>query len=163
MASTMRFDRWEDSTGNLISDGVVARGLMTATAGGTNGKSIWTLPNNIAISTSTTADIPGASMTFNAVAGRTYRATINGYLDASNGSRYQLFITDSSNNVKRTYQDQANTVWGRNSFTHHYYFTGTGSTTLKLRLSSTDNQTIYMYGTYADVTLNFVIEDIGPA
>lgn len=141
------------------------KGIVRTTSGGTSNLSYWSLTNNFTTSaTGSGVDITGATMTFNAISGRLYKATIDGYLDASsNSARYRMFITDGAGNVQRSFQNQVNSSWARHSFNYEYIFTATGSTQLKLMISSTDAATLYLYGTYGDVRLTYTIEDIGAA
>jgi len=164
MTSTMRFDRWEDSTGALIAEGSAPRGVVTTTAGGTNNRGYYKASATTTVTTGT-VDPTGFSMTFNAVAGRLYRASITGYMDASaNSVRYDLRFTDASNNALWYMQDQTNSGWSRKSFTYNYIFTGSGSTTIKLRVLYVDG-TLYFGGTpfNAQQAPTMLIEDIGPA
>ena len=161
MASTMRFDRWEDSTGALIAEGSAPRGIVTTTAGGTNGKGYWQTSSNFATSSTSLVDITGATMTFTATAGRLYRATVSAYVDGVSSGRFQMPLTDGSNVTKKTFQQQLNSSWARGTFAYSYIFTGSGTTTLKVRMSAVDAGT-YSVGYNAD-GFSYTIEDIGPA
>ena len=161
MTSTMRFDRWEDSTGALIAEGSAPRGIVTTTSGGTNGRGYSALASSVT-SAGTTVDV--LSMTFNATAGRLYRASALLYIDTSvNSARYEIRFTDASNTTLKYIADQTNGTWARAEKSVSHIFTASGSTTIKLRIGSVDgNMTVYGISS-PDAQVKFYIEDIGPA
>lgn len=139
-----------------------SKGIIATTSGGTSGKSYALLASNVVVSTGATSDV--FSMTFNAVSGRLYKATMMAPISTASGSsRYEFTFTNASNTVLRYIDSQSNALWNRIEHTFSYIFTGSGSTTIKLRLTAVDSATtLYGVGTSQNTSL-FVIEDIGTA
>ncbi len=141
-----------------------AKGIIATTAGGTSGKAYYGLASAQTIGAGVSADITGMSMTFNAVAGRLYRATFLGYFDQSSGSsRYSLMFNDGANNYQRIVDSQVSTGWPRQGITESHIFTGSGSTTLKIRFFAIDAAINFYGASNASYQSKFFIEDIGAA
>jgi len=118
-----------------------------------------TLTSNTAAISSVT-DV-GLSLTFTAVTGRQYVA--KWYLpecqQATTAGTTQVYITDSGNTVlSRTVFDVLSTT-AAYFMAGSYAFTGSGSTTLKLRIL-TSAGTVTVKGAASDINL-FTIEDVG--
>ena len=110
----------------------------------------------------TSADVPGMTVTFTAVANRLYRATFECFYSVSLASQNQFFITDGSNNqLDQIYQD-SNLQFCPISLI--YIFTTTaGSKTYKVR-AMTSAGTMTIYGaTSGNRSYSFTVEDLGPA
>jgi len=110
----------------------------------------------------TTADVPGMSITFTAAANRLYRATFECFYSVSLNSQNQFFITDGSNNMVDQVYAESNLQF--NPIALIYVFTTTaGSKTYKVR-ATTSAGTMTIYGaTSGNRSYSFVIEDIGAA
>lgn len=164
LADTNAVEVYDGSAWNSLPNGIVR-----TTSGGTNSLGYKELAANFSTSSTSYVDVTGMSISFTATAGRLYRATYSAYLETSNTSqRFRLSLTDGSNNEKRTHNDQTNTLWSRLDFTESFIFTGSGSTTLKLRVQTIDTGSLYFYGisgagAFPAGAMRLWIEDIGAA
>jgi len=84
------------------------------------------------------------------------------YISGPSAGRFEMRVTDASNNVLKYFQDQLNTVWNRGTYNFNYFFTASGSTTMKIRIGTADAGT-YTIDTAAGYGLFWSIEDIGAA
>ena len=137
-------------------------GIVDATAGGTSGKGYFKSSSNFSITTTET-DVTGATVTFNAVSTRLYRATFSAFYQQSDAvSRLILTIQDASNNYFSSTQQVMpnNSQYGNITFV--YLFSGvSGSITRKVRALVTAG-TGTMFGS-STASSSFTIEYIGPA
>ena len=137
-------------------------GIVDATAGGTSGKGYFKSSSNFSITTTET-DVTGATVTFNAVSTRLYRATFSAFYQESDaGSRLILTIQDAANNYFSSTQQVMPSASQYGNITFVYLFSGvSGSITRKVRALVTAG-TGTMFGS-STASSSFTIEDIGPA
>jgi hypothetical protein len=137
-------------------------GIVSTTAGGTSGKGYYASTSNFSVNTTET-DVTGATVTFNAVSNRLYRATFSAFYQQSDAvSRLILTVQDASNAYFSSTQQVMpnNSQYGNITFV--YLFSGvSGSITRKVRALVTAG-TATMYGS-STASYSFSIEDIGPA
>lgn len=162
MASIMRFDRWEDSMGALVLEGSAPRGIVTTTAGGTNNKGYIKYTGNFQIASGATSEVTPSIMTFNATAGRLYRYTVNGNANgsASSGEWGVVMGYVNGTQVHQAVINQ-NNLNGSSNISSSFFFTGNGSTTVKINYQSIGGTT--QLGATSTQPLYITLEDIGPA
>jgi hypothetical protein len=113
---------------------------------------------NLSLTTST-QDV--LSLTFTAVTGRLYKATVNGFYQKSSNGRVFIDFTDGANvQQNASMSTTTNTEFGY--YVATFLFTASsGSITRKIR-SSTELGTATLFGNPADGrTYQFIIEDVG--
>lgn len=109
--------------------------------------------------TTTSQDV--LSLTFTAVTGRLYRATVNGFYQKSTGGRVFIDLTDGSNvGINSSMSTTDSGEFGY--FVASFLFTASsGSVTRKIR-SACEAGTATLFGVPADGrTYQFIIEDVG--
>jgi hypothetical protein len=111
----------------------------------------------------TETDLSGLSITWTAAAGRVYKFTAHLNLSSASGGDYTLFINDGSTNILEAAEKLA--AGDRESCDLEGYVTGitAGSKTYKLRLTATNDTTVFGSSTRASIASQFIIEDIGSA
>jgi hypothetical protein len=114
-------------------------------------------------SITTEVDLSGLSITWTAVAGRVYKFTAHLNLSSAIGGDYTLFLNDGSSNILEAAEKLAAT--DRESCDFEVYVSGitAGSKTYKLRLTATNDTTVFGASTRASIASQFIVEDIGPA
>lgn len=137
-------------------------GLVAVTAGGTNSLGYKTgLAQQTVNAGAGATDVTNSSMTFTGISGRLYRYRSVGYAASTSASGIAaMTITDGSNNQLQAFYINISNTSGGSTMIADYAFTATGSTTLKMRLTSiTGNTTIFATNSLGWITL----EDIGPS
>ena len=139
-------------------------GIVDATAGGTSGRGfVNKTSGDTTITSATSADLSGITITFNAVAGRLYKADFYCVVSTiTSAAQPVVELTDGSNNQLQW--TVMNIVANGYSFSRlTRIFSGlTGSQTMKIRVRTTAGVST-VFGGDAIFPTVFSIEDIGPA
>jgi hypothetical protein len=135
-------------------------GVVDATAGGTSGRGFVRSTTNFTMTT-TAADVTGMTVTFNALAGRIYRATFTAEgNNVATAQNVKIDVTDGSNNVYSSIRSYMIST-GQVGLCCVAVLTGlTGSQILKVRAAIATANAAILTGNQG---IHFVVEDIGPA
>jgi hypothetical protein len=112
----------------------------------------------------TPGDVGSMSITFTAVANRTYRATFTGvYSQSVNTANVNVVLADGSNNSIFEFVQGANGA-AVNTITFQVIFTASaGSVTRKIRAYCASGTVTFVGNPASQRQFNFTIEDMGPA
>jgi hypothetical protein len=138
-------------------------GIVDTTSGGTSGRGYIAKNSANFTMTTTVATVTDMNFTFNAVAGRLYKASfIARAANVATAQNIIVYITDGSNVVKQA--QYAYMIGGGDAIvTISQIFTGlTGSQTLRIRAKCATASSAILVGDSESYQV-FCIEDIGPA
>jgi hypothetical protein len=111
----------------------------------------------------TETDITGLSITWTATAGRVYKFTGHINLSCAAGGDYTLYLNDGSSNILEAAEKTAASDRETTSFEVYVSGITAGSKTYKLRLTASNDTTVFGASTRASIASQFFIEDMGAA
>jgi hypothetical protein len=136
-------------------------GIVDTTSGGTSGRGYRLINVGQTINQGATTLITDSSMTFTAITGRLYRASINGYVASTSGSGLAtLYCRDGANVIQAQWGINITNSQGISTISAYHLFTATGAVNRNWALLSTTGNNNFGGAT---TPLYVTIEDIGAA